>query len=230
MPKRVTTSSRASETVTIRLTKQQKTLLDRIVSETGVTATDLFRTHICQRAQQLGVDETGGSEAAVPFAPPPSADEGLSASRAPAAPPPPAENEPFPREIAAAPGSFGALTARYRLAFADRGEGTQRELDEALRFFSTPHGDGLRAPLPAELSLAALTSDALAEVRERTRCAPLRLSRKNLFLTYLRMMLHFAFKRGAIAFDVAPGAELRAITAAEVDEPWGMVSEAPPAP
>jgi hypothetical protein len=232
MPRRVSPSSRASETVTIRLTRHQKALLDRVVAARGVTVTDFFRAHICDGARELGVvadfDETARIRAEAPAGVDASEREARE-SRAPQV----ARSSRAPSAETETPGggdlpTFAGLAVRFRASFADRGEGTQRELEEALRFLLDPRGVGETAFLPPDLPLAELSAERLASLRERVRTAPLRLSRKNLYLTYLRMMLHFAFKRGEIAVDVAPGAELRAIKAAEVDGPWGPMSEPPP--
>ena len=209
VPRSVTPERRASETVTIRLTKRQKALLDRLASLGGTTSTEVIRAHIAERAAALGLEVEGPAAIPVPAA--------SSAGRTAAFSLPPPPEVPAASQAA----TLAGLIARFRGTFGDRGEGTRRELEEALRFFTEPEGDGPAPILPSEVPVGALTPERLAAVRERVRVAPTRLSRKNLYLTYLRMLLHFGFKRGEISIDASPGAELRPITAVEVDEPWG---------
>jgi len=218
----------------MRLTKQQKALLERVAAALEMTATDLLRDYIQQTAQHLGIAvEVGadtsdaGEKILLDSSMPKGGGEALGREEVSRSLSPSSAQ----LESAAEQGAvFGARAARYRSTFADRGEGTRRELEEALRFFTISRKEE-GALLPADLPLSALSSQKLASLREQVRVIPLRLSRKNLYLTYLRMLLHFAFKRGEIAVDATPGAELRAITALEVEEPWcKTASEVPPAP
>lgn len=216
MPKNIPPELRASETVTIRLTRQQKALLERVASALELSVTDVIRSHVFQMAKQLGLtpEEADG------------ATEGLPGRRRSSRPPlfsTPAPSQP-PGSLqpgrAAPPVVFGDLAGLYQETFAERGEGTRRELDDAVRYLTEAREGEAEPLLPSGLGIAEITPGRLAALRERLRGAPMRLSRKNLILTYLRMMLHHAFKRRELAFDVAPGAELRAITAAEVADPW----------
>ena len=199
MPKTVSTAERASETITLRLTKEQRRTLLLVAAAEGVTATEVVRRQLQRRAIELGLAPAEG-EAALPSLPPPPE----RASRAPA---------PIP-------GSFGGLAARFQATFAERGEGTRRELEATLRFLTEP-ASGAPAPLlPADLPLAELTPPRLAALRAALLSSPLRLSRKNLHLTYLRMLLNFAVKRREVAADLNPGAALRPLTALEAGESW----------
>lgn len=224
MPRSVPPALRASETVTIRLTRQQRALLVRAAAALGMTITDFLKDHICRTANQLGL-ETDPGEAS--FSTPAAADRAPGRSSASwSAPPPPDSTAPGPP--GEGPAAFGELARRYRATFAERGEGTRRELDEAVRFLTEPRGGG-GALLPPETPLRDLSAELLGRLRDGLRDSPLRLSRKNLILTYLRMMLHSAFKRREIAVDFAPGAELRPIAASEVADPWSAGPPGPPA-
>jgi hypothetical protein len=212
MPRTVTRDTRASETVTIRLTREQKRLLERIASAAGTTATGVVRECIRARSVELGLVEPacGGAGGDSPAAEPSRPGGGAPAPATPAA------------STSAAPhrATFGDLAQSFRASFGDRGEGTRRELDEAIAFLLEPAPGSGAAPLPSALPLAELTPSRLAALRESLRTSGLRLSRKNLYLTYLRMMLQFALKRDAIPADVNPGDDLRAFSALEAGESW----------
>ncbi len=48
----------------------------------------------------------------------------------------------------------------------------------------------------------------------------IRLAKKNLHLTYLRMMLHFGTKQKVVGLDVNPAVYLKPLTMAEVPGNW----------
>jgi hypothetical protein len=208
MPRTVAAEERASETITVRLTREQKRLLDRIASVTGTTVTGVLRQHIRDKSWELGLASSESARAA---------SEAPSRRDAGAPEPPVASAE---ASGAVRPATFGDLAERYRAAFIDRGEGARRELDETIAFVMELADPSASPILPRDLPLTALTPARLAAVREAVRTSGLRLSRKNLHLTYLRMMLNFALKQKEIPADLNPGDELRAFSAVEAGESW----------
>jgi len=208
MPRTVTAQTRASETITIRLTRDQKRLLERIASATGTTATGVLRMHIRDKARQLGLLDVENVVTAVeePTRDRAGAPEPLGVTATPS--------------TARQPATFGDLLERYRAAFVDRGEGARRELEETIAFVMEPVGASGSPVLSHDLPLAELTPARLTALREAVGLSGLRLSRKNLFLTYLRMMLHFALKQMELPADVNPGEDLRPFTAMEAGESW----------
>ena len=208
----MTAQTRASETITIRLTRGQKRLLERIASATGTTATDVLRRHIRVRSRELGLCE---AENVVTTVEEPARD----GAGAPAGAPEPLGVIATP-STAPPPATFGDLSERYRAAFVDRGEGTRRELEETIAFLEESVDPSGNPVLSRDLPLAELTPARLTASREAVGASGLRLSRKNLYLTYLRMMLNFALKRKELPADVNPGDELRAFSAVEAGESW----------
>jgi hypothetical protein len=208
MPRVVSAVERASETVTIRLTREQKRLLERIAAATGSTATDVVRRHIFATASALGLAAAETATAATDRAPVRAARGAAARASVIAAP------------AEAQPGSFGDLAVRARASFAERGEGARRELDETIVILSEladANGDPL---LPTDLPLAALTAERLLALRMALRTSGLRLSRKNLCLTYFRMMLNPALRQGELPAEANPGEALRPFTAIEFGESW----------
>jgi predicted transcriptional regulator len=208
MPRTLAAEARASETITIRLTREQKRLLERIAFATGTTATGVLRRHIRERSRELGLVTPDGVDAAI---------ETPARGRTRVSEPRAAADAPAD---AARPATFGDLLERYRAAFVDRGEGARRELEETIAFVSEPVGASASPALARDLPLAELTPARLAAVREVVRTSGPRLSRKNLHLTYLRMMMNFALKQKEIQAELDPGEELRAFTAVEAGESW----------
>ena len=207
MPRIVAIADRASETITLRLTKEQKRLLEQVASADGTTATETVRRLLYGRARELGFAATESGAARSSGVP-----EIASTPVAPADRP--------TRTSAARVDTFGDLAARFQATFEERGEGTRRELAATLRFLTEPAGVAREPLVPSELPLAELTPQRIAALRAELLAADLRLSRKNLHLTYLRMMLHYALKHREIAIDANPGVALRPFTAVEAGESW----------
>jgi hypothetical protein len=231
--------AKATETVTFRLTKAERVLFDHLARRAGLGLTALFRELLRERAAALGIEE----------APEPAPRNRPGRPRR-EAPPPPREfrqrrdlalpTEPTgeqPPEAVAVPHrpkpvdrgvaeTFGELARRYRETFANRAEGTRRELDETLEFL-TGRGD-YPALIEEGTPLARLDSELLARVREAIRTTKLRLALKNLHLTYLRMMLHYGLKEERVALSINPAADLRAISIIESPDGWPAFAGAPP--
>ncbi len=74
--------------------------------------------------------------------------------------------------------------------------------------------------MPLDMRLSDLTSQRLGEIRDAVQRADLRLAKKNLHLTYLRMMLHFAVKQPDVALAVNPAADLEPLTIVESRDSW----------
>ena len=110
------------------------------------------------------------------------------------------------------------LIERFRETFAHRADGTKRELADTMDFFfSDKSGSPIISPsLPVE----DLNSERLRSVREAVRTSELRLAKKNLHLTYFRMLLHFGVKERDFDIRVNPSRDLEPLTITESNEGW----------
>ena len=107
---------------------------------------------------------------------------------------------------------------RFKETFVYRADGTKRELNDAMEFFfSSKNGPPIISPM---LSAESLTSERLQGVRRAVKDSELRLAKKNLHLTYLRMMLHFAVKEPDIRLRVNPSRDLEPLTITESKDNW----------
>ena len=216
---------RASETVTVRLTLKERHMLVHLAELEGKTLTDFLRGLIADRAAALNVVE----------APEPARMKRPGRPKrhtsVPPEPPPPLPQEPAPSQVptiagyatahmpsSAKPGTFHELVERFRETFAHRADGTRRELEDTLNFLMSGL-DG--APIIAlETPLGALTGERLKAIREAVQTTSLRLAKKNLHLTYLRMMLHFGVKEPDIDLHVNPAHALTPLTIVEAPDNW----------
>ena len=108
---------------------------------------------------------------------------------------------------------FSQLLGLFREHFSGRAEGTKKELEETIRFLCN---DAKGEPILAhDTPLGALTSETLKQVRTAVMQSEVRLAKKNLHLTYLRMILHFGVKREVFRLNVNPADCL----------PWTIYSE-----
>jgi hypothetical protein len=224
---------RASETITIRLTLKERRMLDYLAHLEGKTLTDFLKGLIADRATALEVNEAPELPAgkrpgkakrfpaggAARHAPPP-----VPASPAPLPPPAASPMPDTARAVAAPavesvrPGSFHELVERFRETFAHRADGTRRELEETLEFLRSGR-DGM--PIIAlETPLCTLTGELLLEIRKAVQSSDLRLAKKNLHLTYLRMMLHFGVKDPDIDLRINPARGLEPLTISEAPDSW----------
>ncbi len=113
---------------------------------------------------------------------------------------------------------FRDLVSLFREHFSGRAEGTKKELEETILFLCD---DGGGEPiLSCGTPLGELTSTKLKDVRTAVMKSDIRLAKKNLHLTYLRMMLHFGVKQKVLGLDVNPTVCLSPLTMAEVPESW----------
>jgi hypothetical protein len=217
-------AEKASETVTFRLTVDERALLDHLAAVEGVTLTDLFRDLLSARAAELGVDE----------APPP------APRRRPGRPPkhripspvgprtgaPVSSPEPGPERVRPrADLTFGDLIRRFDSHFADRGESTRAGLAGTIAWVTD---DSTGEPLLDRwIPLREIGSGHLERIRDRLKELELRVAQKNLYLTYLRMLFVFAVKEPDMEVDVAPEQGLAPLTAREAGATWSVP---PPAP
>lgn len=229
---------RASETVTFRLTLEERRLLDHLAGLGQVTLTDLLRDLLRKEASRLGVE-------AVPEKPPrrrrgrpkrrakelaepwigaletprtltlePKAEDGYEI-------PLPLYRAQAPRELTAPPeNTLGDIVARFRKHFSTRAEGTRQELEETIRFLTSPSQEGGPALLPLETTYEELTPERLKEMRNAMKDLTIRVAKKNLHLTYLRMMLHWAVKEPDIALEINPALQLKSFTLKELEGQW----------
>ncbi len=240
MPIYKTPDERASESVTVRLTIAERQMLGHLAELEGKTLTDFFRDLIAKRAAELNVTEPpppmprkrpgrpkkrpSASRSEAPWvtsappkepawttsAPPPeSYNAEPDSPDAPAAPPPKSEE---------ASGTFDELIARFRDSFSHRADGTRRELEETLDFLMRPTD---KPPIiPVHFPVSRLTSEKLQEIRRTIQESGQRLAKKNLHLTYLRMMLHFAVKESDFELRVNPARDLAPLTIVESGDNW----------
>lgn len=253
---------KAGETVTIRLTGDERRMLDHLAALDEMTLTDFLRNMIAKRAVELQVSELpprkakrrpGRPKMARPLTerettsitppisaddvfhiaavgnmleiPPQAVDVGERTSIAPIsqAPAPVATNAMTSSisqyrmlSESSLPSVFGDVIVRFRNSFVHRAEGTKRELEETITFLTGETGEG--PILSLFMPLAEFTSERLVEVRQSIRDADVRLAKKNLYLTYLRMMLHFAVKEPDIDLRINPSRELPALSIIESEE------------
>lgn len=213
---------KASETVTFRLTPGERAVLDQLAERDGVGITALFRAMLRERAVGLGIEEPpqDGPRRRRPGRPP---GKRLGKARS-AAVPPPLSRPAAAGAGASSRGTVGEMIARFRESFGDRGEGTRRDLERTVEVLTAPREGG--PLLPVELPLASLDQDAVSELRDRIGRMDLRLARKNLYLTYLRMMLHFAVKEPDLPLESSPAFDLERFTIQELGGWPGVVGDA----
>jgi hypothetical protein len=114
--------------------------------------------------------------------------------------------------------TFGDLVVQFRASFSTRAEGTKKELEEMIIFLCD---ESQGAPLIAfEMPLYDLTSAKLKQVRDNMMQMAIRVAKKNLHLTYLRMMLHWAVKQENIDLKLNPALDLKPFTITEVPGSW----------
>ncbi len=220
-------SERASETVTFRLRPDERRLFEHVAEASGTGLSELLRSMIRRRAEELGIER----------APEPRPRRGPGRPRkirepadgAPGrTPDPPAPEEavsaaPAPRPAPPRGPSFSHIIDSFLEHFGDRGEGTRRELAETVDFLTAPREGG--PILPRETPVEGIDSRCLSAARDRLSGLEIRISRKNLYLTYLRMMMQFAMKRDGPRPAVNPVLDLAPFTARELGS-W----PAPPGP
>ncbi len=206
---------RASETVTFRLTIREREILENLARAENKSRTDLIRHLLVQRANELGIEDSPVEPRSQTRQKPerpkqtmPEEDVRTERKRV----------ERVYREREPQGDSFGDLCEMFRRHFSHRAEGTRKELDDTIQFL----GDSSdRAPLlPRNLPLDELTSECLRTVRNAMATMDLRVAKKNLHLTYLRMMLHWAVKQPSIDLNVNPALDLKPFTISEMPENW----------
>jgi hypothetical protein len=211
---------RASETVTFRLTFEERKMLDYLAEAKQKSLTDLIRYLLNEQAEKMGLGVAPSSRApkrsgkqkrhkrkqgtgVLPVSDTRAAGqkEGLGLSGGGA-------------------GFFGDLVSLFREHFSGRAEGTKKELEETIRFLcDDTEGESI---LSFDMSLGELTSAKLTDVRTVLMKSDIRLAKKNLHLTYLRMMLHFGAKQKVVGLNVNPAVYLKPLTMAEVPESWPL--------
>ncbi len=206
---------KASETVTFRLTIEERRLLDYLSEIEQKSLTDLIRHLLFQEAVSKGITE-------VP-PPPPKKKRGRPKMKPPKESIPQApvfeaedfEDNPKPNHGEM---TFFDLVEKFRNHFSGRAEGTKKELKETIQFLvESSKGEPL---LSFDMPLAELTSEKLREVRDTMRTMDIRMAKKNLHLTYLRMMLHWAVKQTNIALSINPALDLKSFSISEIPKSW----------
>ncbi len=225
MPKYKKPSERSSETITFRATQRDKQLLHHVaeMENTSVTGLILSLTH--KRAFELGIQE-------VP-APPPKKRPGRPKKVKDTTKRPPETGIPsiIPNQILSdveqdTINTFGGLVLNFRQYFKGRAEGTRREANETIVFLmDESSGEEL---INKNLPLSELTGDFFKAIREAIKDMEIRFAKKNLHLTYLRMILHWALKQQNIDLHFNPATVLEPFTAKEMANDWQRPSNAPP--
>ncbi len=263
---------KAAETVTFRLTLDERRMLDHLSTVEQMTLTDLIRSLIAKRAEDLNITEvpppkprrrpgrpkSKKNTEEVDVREPKEAFRTASVFVTSKADPARLENYPIvdwsartepsessyrseaaeeeedvvvqPVETEKIPHTssplfaedekppvFGDLAFRFLKSFTHRAEGTKRELEETLKFLCLDGRDG-RPIIPQDTPISALTGEYLAEIRLSIRDSEIRLAKKNLYLTYLRMMLHFGTKEPGFDLRINPSRELPPLSIVESDE------------
>jgi hypothetical protein len=226
MPLYRSPAQRASETVTFRLTIDEKARLDHLARLRGMTLTDLVRGLIARLASEMGVTE-------IPVLPPKrrpgrprkkGAPVFLSIGEPVASPPifaaarPPTSDDPDVTSGRTAP-TAGDLVDLFVEHMSKRARGIRDDLDDAISFVTRAHG-GARPIISRALPLAEIDDEFLAKVRDSIRTTDLRFPKKNLYLHYLRMMFQWAVRRQDLEVGFGPNDLLPPLTAKEVADAW----------
>jgi hypothetical protein len=209
---------RASETVTFRLTFEERRLLDFLAEVEQTSLTDLIRFLLKEHAEKMGVAGAPASKA--PTRPGKQKQKKTKQRMAPVAVANSTSTDQKPPAIAPVGGAgfFRDLVSLFREHFSGRAEGTKKELEETILFLSDAvEGEPM---LSFDTPLGELNSTRLRELRAAVMKSDVRLAKKNLHLTYLRMMLHFGVKQKVLGLGVNPSVCLNPLTVAEVPESW----------
>ncbi|MCP4197174.1 MAG: hypothetical protein GY762_08490 [Proteobacteria bacterium] len=210
---------RASETVTFRLTFEERRLLGYLADAEQLSLTDLIRFLLTEHAEKMGVVEVPASPAQTRPGKQRQKKRKQRMVPVPAADSNGRENNKTSMNASVGGASFFRdLVSLFREHFSGRAEGTKKELEETILFLCD---DGEGDPmLSCGTPLGELTSTKLKDVRTAVMKSDIRLAKKNLHLTYLRMMLHFGVKQKVLGLDVNPTVCLSPLTMAEVPESW----------
>lgn len=209
---------RASETVTFRLTFEERRLLDFLAEAEQTSLTDLIRLLLKEHAEKMGVAEVPASQA--PTRTGKQKQKRRKQRMTPVAVADSTGTDQKPGAIAPVGGAgfFRDLVSLFRENFSGRAEGTKKELEETILFLSDAiEGEPM---LSFDTPLGELNSTRLRELRTAVIKSDVRFAKKNLHLTYLRMMLHFGVKQKVLGLNVNPSVCLSPLTMAEVPESW----------
>ncbi len=197
------------------MTVNEKRLLDHLAFRAETTLTDLFRDLLAQRAREIEVEELPPE----PVRRRPGRPRKTPIETKTAVPATPLTPVSEPEEDVNAPmATFGELVEGFRGHFSDRAEGTRKELDEAIRYLRD--NTALTALLRRNMPLSDLTSDRLASVRDAMKNMEMRFSKRNLHLTYLRMMLQWAMRQPDVTLNIDPKTDLEAFSIKEISNAW----------
>lgn len=245
MPRYVEPEHKASCTVTFRLTTKDRRLMEYLAEVLGVSQTELLRQFLAAKAELLGIEDAPtkprprrgrprlepATSRPAPRPAPAEAAAPAPLASAPRSAPRIAEMADIPivveEEPATRPGpaTLSTLATAFREHFSGRADGTRRELEDCL-FFLTAQSHSGGPLLSGGLALDELTPEILAHLRERIRAMNERVARKNLHLTYLRMMLQFAARDERFSLRPSLGDSIPPFTAVEVAT--GMFKGRPP--
>ena len=220
MPLSRKTNEKASETVTFRLRRNEKLLLNHLASLENTTLTGLVRSMLISKAKELDVTSLPTSQPRrKPGRPSNIANtvkktmEVISTVQRTHISQTSSVKECLQSDLQTEI-TFGDLTSMFQESFLGRAEGTRRELAETVNFLK--HGFNGGELISMQIPLSQLTLAHLDQARISMKTIDIRLSKKNLHLTYLRMMLHFAIKQPDIVMHVNPAINLKPFTLKEL--------------
>ncbi|MBN2803882.1 MAG: hypothetical protein JXR91_12380 [Deltaproteobacteria bacterium] len=215
-------STRASETVTIRLTLDEKRILDHLSHIQNITKTDLIRNLLSDNAKSLGITH-------IPDPPikkgrgRPKSKKAEALNIAPTieiiqnnALTTEAENTSHTTSIETSDDAytFIDLANDFLDHSKDRGEKVLKEINETVSYLTKPNGYAIF--IRPKTSLKEITDHFLLALRDSLKDAPLRFPLKNLYLTYLKMILNFGINKELFENDINPSEILNSFTAKEV--------------
>ena len=217
-------NEKATETVTFRLRRDEKLLLNHLASLENTTLTGLVRSMLTSKAKELDVTNLPTTQPRRKPGRPPQitnavkkTTEIISAAQRSYISQTSSVKECISPNLQTEI-TFGDLVVMFQESFLGRAEGTRRDLAETVDFLK--HGLNGGELIPMQIPLSQLTLTHLDQARISMKTIDIRLSKKNLHLTYLRMMLHFAIKQPDIVMHINPAINLRPFTLKELSESW----------
>lgn len=247
MPRYVPPEKKASCTVSFRLTVEERRLLEHLSEVLGLSQTDLLRQLLRGRANALGIEEVParprprrGRPRVVTKVMPSSEAGAETPSLVLSGPPVPGEDTPLTASAVVEipiivehdtslsiekPATLEVLIAAFREHFSSRAEGTRRDMEEALRFFTVSLDESIPL-LDPRLPLVRLEPQLFDRLRDRVRGLDETLARKNLYLTYLRMMLQFGVRDPRFALSSELTQSILPLTA--IEAATGLFKGRPP--
>jgi len=119
--------------------------------------------------------------------------------------------------------TFGDIVERFEVFYRTRAATTRRNLTTAIAWLEKGIKDG--APLlPLDTPIADLTPARLRKVHDAIAASPLAVASRNLGLTYVKMIIRWAWKHPAIPLEANPAEDLPRFKAAGTRGGDGYIS------